>query len=343
MLDDLTYIHGRDASDALGLVEKQAEQLSYEFEVFQDQVAADAIVYAGMGSSALAALVASVWPGANKPLEIVRGYDIPAYVSEKTFFIAASYSGNTEETLSALEQAEACGATVAVITGGGRLAEIARAKNYALALLPAISQPRYALLANIKALLTLLDQAGLLNNANWEVELATAAEFLKIAVRAWLPTVPSSSNYAKQLALDVIGKSVVIYAGPKLAPAAYKWKIGFNENAKQVAWTNQLPEFNHNEFTGWTQQPVAKPYAVIDLRSNQEHPRIAKRFEISERLLSGKRPAPLVVTATGETLLEQLLWTMALGDFVTIYTGLASGLDPTPVALAEKFKKMMEE
>ena len=343
MLDDLTYIHGRDASDALGLVEKQAEQLGYEFEVFQDQVAADAIVYAGMGSSALAALVASVWPGASKPLEIVRGYDIPAYVSAKTFFIAASYSGNTEETLSALEQAEARGATIAVITGGGRLAEIARAKNYALALLPAISQPRYALLANLKALLTLLDQAGLLNNANWEAELAVAAEALKTAVPAWLPTVPSSSNYAKQLALDVIGKSVVIYSGPKLAPAAYKWKIGFNENAKQVAWANQLPEFNHNEFTGWTEQPIAKPYAVIDLRSNQEHPRIAKRFEISERLLSGKRPSPMIVEVVGATLLEQLLWTMALGDFVTIYAGLANGLDPTPVAVVEKFKKMMEE
>ena len=343
MLDDLQYIHERDASDALGLVEKQAEQLLSDFEIFQDQLAADSIVYAGMGSSALAALVGSVWPGYSQPFEVVRGYDLPAYVSEKTYFIAASYSGDTEETLSALEQAEARGATIAVITGGGRLAEIAREKNYALALLPKTTQPRYAWLANLKALLTLLDQAGLINNDTWEAELAEAAGYLKTAVQAWLPTVPTVKNGAKQIALDVIGKSAVIYSGPKLAPAAYKWKIGFNENAKQVAWTNQLPEFNHNEFTGWTEQPIAKPYAVIDLRSNHEHPRIAKRFEISERLLSGKRPAPIIVEALGTTLLEQLLWTMALGDFVTIYTGLASGLDPTPVAVVEKFKKMMEE
>jgi glucose/mannose-6-phosphate isomerase len=342
LLDDLNYIHERDASDALGLVAKQADQLSSDFEVFQDQLAIDSIVYAGMGSSALAAQVGSVWPGYSRPCEVVRGYDIPAYVSDKTYFIAASYSGNTEETLSALEQAEARGATIAVIAGGGRLAEIARAKNYALALLPRISQSRYAVLANLKALVTLLDQAGLLAKTDWEAELTAAAKYLKGAVPAWLPTVPTANNYAKQIALDVIGKSAVIYAGPKLAPAAYKWKIGFNENAKQVAWTNQLPEFNHNEFTGWTEQPVAKPYAVIDLRSNLEHPRIARRFELSERLLSGKRPAPLVVTTLGETILEQLLWTMALGDFVTIYTGLASGLDPTPVALVEKFKKMME-
>ncbi len=343
MLDDLKYIHERDASDALGLVEKQADQLLSDFEVFQDQVAADSIVYAGMGSSALAAQVGSVWPGYSQPLEIVRGYDIPAYVSARTYFIAASFSGNTEETLSALEQAEARGATIAVITGGGRLADIARAKNYALALLPKTSQPRFALLANLKALLTLLDQAGLTTNDNWEAELAEAAGHLKTAVQVWLPTVPTVKNGAKQIALDVIGKSAVIYSGPKLAPAAYKWKIGFNENAKQVAWTNQLPEFNHNEFTGWTEQPVAKPYAVIDLRSNLEHPRIAKRFEISERLLSGKRPAPIIVEAAGATLLEQLLWTMALGDFVTIYAGLANGLDPTPVSVVEKFKKMMEE
>jgi glucose/mannose-6-phosphate isomerase len=343
MLDDLKYIHDRDASDALGLVAKQSDQLGIEFEVFQDQVAAESIVYAGMGSSALAAQVGAVWPGYSKPCEIVRGYDIPAYVSDKTYFIAASYSGNTEETLSALEQAEAQGATIAVITGGGRLAEIAREKNYALALLPKITQPRYALLANLKAHLTLLDQAGLNANANWEAELTGAADCLKSAVQAWLPTKPTVDNRAKQIALDVIGKSAVIYAGPRLASAAYKWKIGFNENAKQIAWTNQLPEFNHNEFTGWTEQPIAKPYAVIDLRSNLEHPQIAKRFEISERLLSGRRPAPIVVEAVGETLLEQLLWTMALGDFVTIYTGLASGLDPTPVTLVEKFKTMMEE
>jgi len=343
MLNDLQYFHERDANDALGHVERQAEQLIYDVEVFQDQVAADSIVYAGMGNSALAALVGGVWPGYSKPFEIVRGYDIPAYVSAHTYFIAASYSGNTEETISALEQAEARGATIAIITSGGRLAEIAREKNYPLALLPKTTQPRYALLSNLKALLTLLSQAGLVTSANWEAELAGAAAYLKSALQAWLPTVPTAKNSAKQIALDVIGKSIVIYAGPKLAPAALKWKIGFNENAKQIAWTNQLPEFNHNEFMGWTEQPIAKPYAVIDLRSDLEHPRIQKRFEITERLLSGKRPAPIVVAATGETVFEQLLWTMALGDFVTIYTGLANGLDPSAVDLVEKFKKQMKE
>jgi glucose/mannose-6-phosphate isomerase len=344
MLDDLQYIHQHDKSDALGDVEKQYQQLQYAFdEVFQDQVEADNIVYAGMGGSALAALLSQTWPAYDKPFEVVRGYDLPAYVGPKTYFIAASYSGNTEETLSALEQAEAKGATIAVIAGGGKLAEIAAAKNYPLATLPKATQPRYAALYNLKALIVLLEQAGLLRQADTALnELNQAAEFLKTAVSSWLPTVPAKDNRAKQIALDVIGKSAVVYAGPKLWPAAYKWKIGFNENAKHVAWWNQYPEFNHNEFMGWAEQPVDKPYTVIDLRSSFEHPRVQKRFEVSERLLSGRRPAPIVVDVQGATLLEQLLWAVALGDFVTIYTALANGVNPGTSDFVEKFKQELD-
>ena len=137
-------------------------------------------------------------------------------------------------------------------------------------------------------------------------------EFIKQATATWRPDVPTKDNYAKQLAQEVIGKSVVVYGGPLMYPAAYKWKISFNENAKNIAWCNQYPEFNHNEFLGWTSHPLEKPYAVIDLRSNLEHPQVQKRFEVTERLLSGRRPAPLIVEAHGETLLCQLLWVVAL-------------------------------
>ncbi|HZL07971.1 MAG TPA: bifunctional phosphoglucose/phosphomannose isomerase [Candidatus Dormibacteraeota bacterium] len=342
MLDDLKMIHERDAADTLGIAERQWQQMGYEFETSQQPVEADNIIYAGMGGSALAGVLSTNWPGYSIPFQVVRDYDIPAYVSDKTYFIACSYSGNTEETISAVEQAAAKGAHIAVIAGGGKLADLARAKGYPLAILPKAEQPRYAVFYNLKALLVLLQKAGLSDGAAIE-ELERSAEFLKTAVAPWIATVPTAKNQAKQIAQEVIGKSAVIYGGPKLAPAAYKWKISFNENAKQVAWTNQYPEFNHNEFMGWTKQPVQKPYAVIDLRSSLEHPRIQKRFEVSERLLSGMRPAPIVVQAEGETLLEQLLWTIALGDFVTIYTALLNGLNPAPVDLIEKFKKALDE
>ncbi|HEX4773911.1 MAG TPA: bifunctional phosphoglucose/phosphomannose isomerase [Candidatus Saccharimonadales bacterium] len=342
MLDDLKMIHERDPQDTLGIAQRQWQQLSYEFETSQSPVNVDNIIYAGMGGSSLAAVVSTSWPGYNIPFQVVRDYDIPDYVSERTYFIAASYSGNTEETLSALEQAEARGAQIAVIAGGGKLVEIAEAKGYPLAILPKAEQPRYAVFYNLRALLALLNQAGLTDKAQL-AELEKADDFVRSIVEPWIATVPTNKNQAKQIALECIGKSAVVYAGPKLAPAAYKWKISFNENAKQIAWWNSYPEFNHNEFMGWTKQPTQKPYAVIDLRSSLEHPRIQKRFEVSERLLSGLRPAPIVVEAEGKTLLEHLLWTIALGDFVTIYTALLNGVNPAPVDLIEKFKKALDE
>lgn len=343
MLDDLKYIHTKDSADALGVAGKQATQLLAELERagHANFGPIDNVVYAGMGGSALAALLLRAWPGLKVPFELVRDYDLPPYVGAKTLFIASSHSGNTEETLSALAAAEAAGAQIVVIASGGKLAQIAADKGYLMLKVPTGNQPRYDVLYNFRAALEILDQAGLAAKNEWLPELERAAEFLAKSSGDWAPTVPTEQNQAKRLAQELMGKSIVVYGGPKMFAAAYKWKINFNENAKQVAWVNQLPEFNHNEFIGWTEQPVDKPYAVIDLRSHLENERVQKRFELSERLLSGKRPAPQVVEAAGETLLEQLLWTINLGDFTSLYLALLNGIDPTPIDLVEKFKHEM--
>src|SRR4029079_5463739 len=111
-----------------------------------------------------------------------------------------------------------------------------------------------------------------------------------------------------------------IYAGPKLFPAAYKWKISFNENAKNVAWCKQFPEFNHNEFIGWSSHPVDKTYSVIELRSQYEDDKIIKRYELSDKLLSGRWPHPISIEIPrGGSVIEDLAWAIALGDFVSIY------------------------
>ena len=345
MLDDLKYIHEKDVHDALGIVAKQAELLKQSFTI-QGQADFGAvynIVYAGMGGSALAALLMHTWPVLPEPFEVVRDYTLPAYVDGDTLCIISSYSGNTEETLSALAEAEAKGAQIAIIASGGKLEEIALAKQYPFIKLPWVEQPRYSVLANYKASLVILENAGVLKGEAIYPELNRAADFIDASIAAWLPTVPTASNPAKQLAQELLGKSVVVYGGPHQYPAAYKWKISVNENAKQVAWVGQLPEFNHNEFLGWSEQPIEKPYAVVDLRSDQEHPRVQKRFTVSARMLSGRRPEPLVVEAQGETVLEHLLWTLAYGDFVTIYLGILNGLDPAPVELVEKFKKALDD
>jgi glucose/mannose-6-phosphate isomerase len=346
MLDDLKYIHNKDSDDALGVAAKQWQQLETVYDSSNWNLGSknyENIVFAGMGGSALWALLSLTWPGYKVPFEIWRRYDGPKYISVKTLLIISSYSGNTEETLSALQAGEKAGAQIVVAASGGKLIEIAESKGYPIALLPKASQPRFGALNGLKSLITILENAGLVDAVDAEKTLHESAEFLKTEINDWLPDVPTDKNPAKQLALEIAGSSAVIYAGPKMFPAAYKWKISFNENAKNVAWCNEIPEFSHNEFLGWTSHPVDKPYSVIDLRSSFEHERVQKRFLVTERLLSGKRPHPLVVNAKGDTELEHMLYLVAFGDFVSLYTALLNGLNPTPVDLIEKMKKALDE
>lgn len=344
MLDDLKYIHERDTHDALGVVAKQWQQLQHEYDFGDWQPSAEIqnIVHSGMGGSALWALLAQSWPGFRVPFEVNRDYDIPAYVGPNTLFIASSYSGNTEETLSALEQAEQRGAQIAIITSRGKLEEIATEKGYLLIKLPTVIPPRYGCFYGLNALVSFGEYLGLLAEAGAVQQLRGTAEFLRDCMAEWLPTVPAAKNQAKQLAQEVIGCSPVMYAGPLLAPAAHKWKIGFNENARNVAWEYAFPEFNHNEFTGWTSHPVDKPYTIIYLLSSYDNDRNKKRFELSERLLSGRWSAPEHVNAKGTSIAEQLLWMVTLGDFVTLYTALLNGVSPIEIGdkdIIERFKK----
>lgn len=342
MLDDLKYIHEKDAHDALGIAEKQWQQLEYSFDIDLPKAKIDNIVHSGMGGSALWALLSQSWPGYKVPFEVVRGYDVPAYVGSSTLFIASSYSGNTEETLSSLAQAEEKGAQIVIITSRGRLEEIAKEKNYPIIKLPTIIPPRYGCLYGLRGLVQLADALGLAAADNSSSTLKAASSHLKASIGNWLPVVPTEKNLAKQLALEIMGRSPVIYGGPLLYPAAHKWKISFNENAKNVAWAYPFPEFNHNEFTGWTSHPVDKPYSIIYLLSSFDNDRVKKRFELSEKLLSGRWPAPHHISAQGETKIEQLLWTVALGDFVSLYVALLNGVSPIEIGdkdIIERFKK----
>lgn len=338
MLDDLKLIHERDAQDALGVAEKQAQQLKYEYGTkLEGYDNVQNIVLAGMGGSALPGVFLRTWPGTNVPFEIVRDYALPAYVDEKTLFISSSYSGNTEETLAALSEAEARNAQIVVIAAGGKLADYAKDKNYPLFTIPGGIQPRMCSFYFLAAFLQILEPIGLVNPGSLQ-ELAEAADWLEGQLSSWKAEIPTQNNPAKQLALELMGKSVVVYAGPKLFPSANKFKICLNENAKNIAWVNQYPEFNHNEFIGWSSHPEQKPYAVVEIRSALENDRVQKRFEVSERLLSGKRPSPEVIVPEGDSLIKQLLWTSNFADFTSLYVALLNGLNPTPVDLVEQLK-----
>ncbi len=343
LLDDLKYIHEKDVQDALGVVEKQWQQLVYSFNVsFEPKSEIRNIVLGGMGGSGWPALYVKTWPSVKVPFEIVNNYSIPGYVDEHTLFIASSYSGNTEETLSALSEAEKKGAQIVIFTAGGKLEKLAKDKNLPIFLIPQGTQPRMSSFYFIAAFLELFIPLGLVDTSSKD-ETKMVSKWLSEQIEIWRPTTPIKDNPAKQLALEIMGKTPIIYSGPLLAPVANKMKICMNENAKNLAWWNQYPEFNHNEFIGWSSHPTNKPFVVIEIQSNLEHERVQKRFKVSERMLSGMRPAPHVIEPQGDSLAQQIFWASMFGDFVSLYLALLNGLNPTPVDLVEKFKQALDE
>ena len=295
-----------------------------------------------MGGSALPGVFFTSWPMLSKPFEISRNYTLPNYVGQDSLVIVSSYSGNTEESLSALEDALSKNAQIVVVAAGGQLVEKAKEYDLPIVTIPSGKQPRMATFGFVKAFVSIMESASVVTEGSVE-ELVSHCDWLKAEFALFAPDIISEKNPAKLLAHELAGKTVIVYSGPKMWPVANKFKICINENAKNTAWCNQYPEFNHNEFIGWTSHPVEKPFAVVEIRSGLEHERIQKRFEVTERLLSGKRPHPFVIEPKGDSLIAQLLWTVGFADLVSVYLSLLNGLDPTPVALVEKLKSELNK
>ena len=344
MLDDQHIIFQRDPSGALGAIQHLPAQATFNPE-FQGEIIQrpfNNIVMTGMGGSALAADMVKVLTKKQLgiPLEVVKGYGLPTYVNDQTLVIAISHSGNTEETLSSYAQAKEQGATVVAMATGGVLLEQAAADGITYATVPNGAQPRMSTVYHLRILLGFLQQFGLISGELYD-ELGASADWLAEHINRWSPEVPTEHNYAKQIAERAAGKIGMFYGGELTAPIAYKWKISWNESSKNVAFCNSFPEFNHNEFIGWVSHPVEKPFAVFDLESNLEHPRIKERMELTDRMLSGNRPHTKAIQLEGNTLIKQFLWGLAFADMSSVYLAMLNNVDPTPVELVEKFKQSL--
>ncbi len=301
------------------------------------------LVFAGMGGSALAANILKNWlyERIQIPFEVVRGSNVPGYVNNHTLVVISSYSGNTEETLSALEDARKRNANIVILSAGGELLKIAERENYPLLKLPHVSQPRLSVFAGLKALACMLEDLNLAGSTDLRRELEDVGNWLNEAKFAFSPD-NNSDNPAQMVAKQLVGKPVVIYGTPATGSAAYKWKIDINENAKQLAWYNVYSELNHNEFQGWN-FPKHKNLAVVQLASSFDSPMIRKRVEVTTKLLANHDFSSMLIDAQGTTPLQQLLYLVLYGDYVSAYLGILNGIDPTPVDMVEELKKELNE
>jgi glucose/mannose-6-phosphate isomerase len=243
VLDDLQFVSSLDKGNALGIIAGQPAQLKQVLELghIDRTREIESIILAGMGGSALAGEFVRSWKSdkLNLPFVISRDYRIPAFVGKKTLAIISSYSGNTEEVIESYAQAKAAGADIITMSSGGKLQQLAEADGLPHVTLPSGYQPRLAVFFEVRAVANLLEHLGLLKGAVDELE--AAADWVTPLLSDWSAEVNTDKNQAKQIARELLGSPVVVYAGSTLAYPAMKWKIDFNENAKNLAFYYHWP------------------------------------------------------------------------------------------------------
>ena len=250
----------------------------------------DGVVVCGMGGSAIGGDVvrAAIVDRLTVPFEVVRGYELPAWVSPLTLVVCVSHSGNTEETLSCVGGALARESRLVAVASGGELAALARERPIPLIAVPGGLQPRAALGYLVAALAALLERAGLVDGFGAQV--AEASELARRLAAELAPEVPEADNVAKQLARRLYGRVALIYGAALAAPAARRWKAQINENANAAAFFAELPELNHNEFSGWTADPaVSSSLHVVLLEDRLAAAPLRRRAALTRELMSALR------------------------------------------------------
>ena len=284
----------------------------------------------GMGGSAFPGDLIYDYLGGEFDIKVNREYSIPSYVTKDTLIIISSYSGNTEETLSLLEDSLNKGLKTVVITAGGKLLDEANEKNIPVFKIPGGMQPRAATGHFFTGMMIILEKAGLIKpESDKFVELAKKLKDLNLETKG------------HEMAHVVQQRLAIIYSSNKFGSIAKIWKIKFNENAKQQAFFYEFPEVNHNELIGWTKL-VSTPHVFL-IKNKNDHTRVQKRMMITKEILEEKDIPVTEVEMKGETLFEQMFSTIMLGDFVSYHTAILNGVDPYPVPLVEEFKQRLNK
>lgn len=285
------------------------------------------IVIAGMGGSGIGAnLVESLTFGRIPiPITVCKTYNIPQFVSPHTLFIASSYSGNTEETVAALNKAMLKRTEVICIASGGKILEIAKEYNLLYIQLPVGSDsPRAMLAYNMLALLSLLYHSNLIGAA-YIKETENAIEFLNRGEKG-------IQSEAELIAKKLKGKLPVIYCDSRLHAMALRFQQQLNENSKQMAHVNTFPEMNHNELVGWSFPEALMPMLqVIYLYSDHDHERVEKRMEICRDMFEKKSNPIIDIIGEGASLLEQYYYLIHLTDWISYYLAKENGVEPEPI------------
>lgn len=293
------------------------------------------VVITGLGGSGIGGRIAAqvVAGEAKCPIEVYSNYYLPAYVNHKSLVIASSYSGNTEETIAAMEQALSRGARVCVITSGGTMLEMAKIRGLDHVVIPGGNPPRTMLAYSLTQQFFLLHHFGIIGEG-FEGAIKTAAKMLeddKAKIQA----------AAKDLTGKLLGKRLVIYSEASTEAVSIRFRQQVNENSKELCWHHAIPEMNHNELVGWA--GGKDDIAVVIFRHKTDHERSQIRMEINKEVFREHTPHVHDVWSQGDTTIARQLYLINLGDWVSFYWAEAKGVDPTEIAVINMLKGKLAE
>lgn len=351
--DDLDALARLDSENVLDAVERFADQCREGWEIgrlaqaLPDATGVESIVLLGMGGSGVSGDVIQtvLEPRLPVPFRTIKSYGpLPEWIGRNTLVFAVSYSGNTEETLAAVEEAHARGTRTVALSSGGSLADIATKYGLAHIAIPMGQQPRASLGYLTLPLLGALVKMGLVAEMQDDVDEAVAV-LTDLAERCHRKRT-IEENPAKDLAQRIMNNVPVVYGGHGVgATAAYRFKCDLNEYGKTPAFWNQFPELDHNEIAGWKNlaELTSSRFVLIHLRDPEEHERVALRFEITRELIRANIGEVVELHAEGTSDLARVLSLIFVTQLAAIYVGLAYTVDPGPVEIIEKLKSELAQ
>ncbi|MCB0283605.1 MAG: bifunctional phosphoglucose/phosphomannose isomerase [Calditrichaeota bacterium] len=288
------------------------------------------ILYLGMGASAIAGDLLNdvLFSELKVPLSVIRGYSVPAYCNENTLIIASSYSGNTEETISAVNSAQDSGAQLIVLTSGGKLGELAEEQKLPYLKIPKGYPPRQALGYKFFSLYHIMGRAGLFSA--YQQDTSELKHFIKNEISKHDSTKHDGHILAQELAKTIHHKIPVIYSSaPHLNTVSKRWQNQLHENSKSLAFSNVLPEMNHNEIVGWEMETELRSSMVaIFLENENVHRRIKERIELSKSIIKEHGAEVVDIYSSGGSNLEKVFSLIILGDWVSYYLAMLNRKDP---------------
>lgn len=288
------------------------------------------VLICGIGGSGIGGTIASklVQKKSKVPVIICNEYHIPAFVNENTLVIISSYSGNTEETLSAMQQAIEQKAEIACITSGGEVLALAQKHHFNVIQIPGGNPPRACLGYSLVQQLFILAHYQIIDLAFLK-EIQTANETLKTSAE----TIVSLAN---ELAKSLSGKIPVIYSSDAYNAVAVRFCQQINENSKMLCWHNKLPELNHNEIVGWTQKN--DQLAVVFFECEFDYYRTKKRMEITEEVVKKYAGGVHKIKTVGASPIERILYLIHLTDWVSVILAEINNVDSVEINVINALK-----